>query len=73
MAVLASSLDTRSKTYLKNRQHALDRLSEMEELYAEAAQGGGKESVERLASRGKNGNSRTNCVGSRPRLAIPRD
>lgn len=53
MAVIASSLDTRSKTYLKNRQHALDRLSEMEELYAEAAQGGGQESVERLASRGK--------------------
>ena len=53
MAVLASSLDTRSETYLKNRQHALDKLSEMEELYSEAAQGGGKEAVDRLASRGK--------------------
>lgn len=53
MAVLASSLDTRSETYLKNRQHALGKLSEMEELYSEAAQGGGKEAVDRLASRGK--------------------
>ena len=53
MAVLASSLDTRSETYLKNRQHSLDKLSEMEELYSEAAQGGGKEAVDRLASRGK--------------------
>ncbi|MCY3886067.1 MAG: acyl-CoA carboxylase subunit beta [Gammaproteobacteria bacterium] len=53
MAVLASSLDTRSESYLNNRQHSLDKLAEMEELFAEAARGGGKEAVDRLASRGK--------------------
>lgn len=53
MAVLQSTLDTRSETYVQNRQHALQKLGELEELYAEAARGGGTESVERLASRGK--------------------
>ncbi len=53
MAVIASRLDTRSETYLNNRQNNLEKLTQLEELYAEAAKGGGEESVSRLASRGK--------------------
>ena len=53
MAILQSRLDVRSETYKKNREHMLDKLAFLEELYAKAAEGGGKERVERLASRGK--------------------
>ena len=53
MAVLTSSLDTRSNAYTENREQMLEKLSYLDEQYAEAAKGGGKEAMDRLASRGK--------------------
>ena len=53
MAVLTSSLDTRSEIYTENRDQMLEKLSYLDEQYAEAAKGGGKEAMDRLASRGK--------------------
>ena len=53
MAVLTSSLDTRSEAYVENRGQMLEKLGYLDEQYAEAAKGGGKEAMDRLASRGK--------------------
>ncbi len=53
MAVLTSSLDTRSNAFAENREQMLEKLAYLDEQYAEAAKGGGKEAMDRLASRGK--------------------
>ena len=53
MAVLTSSLDTRSSAFAENRGQMLEKLAYLDEQYAEAAKGGGKEAMDRLASRGK--------------------
>ena len=53
MAVLESNLDTRSDTYKQNRSEMLEKLSLLDGLYEEAAQGGGEEAMERLRSRNK--------------------
>ncbi|MCY4129826.1 MAG: acyl-CoA carboxylase subunit beta [Gammaproteobacteria bacterium] len=53
MAVLTSSLDTRSNAYAENREQMLEKLAYLDEQYTEAAKGGGKEAMDRLASRGK--------------------
>ena len=53
MAVLKSSLDTRSAAFAENREQMLDKLAYLDEQYAEAAKGGGKEAMDRLKSRGK--------------------
>ena len=53
MAVLQTSLDTRSQSYIENRENMLAKVSFLDELYAEAYKGGGEESMNRLRSRGK--------------------
>ncbi|MYD42734.1 MAG: acyl-CoA carboxylase subunit beta [Gammaproteobacteria bacterium] len=53
MAVLKSSLDTRSAAFAENREQMLDKLAYLDEQYAEAAKGGGEEAMDRLKSRGK--------------------
>ncbi|MCY4095312.1 MAG: acyl-CoA carboxylase subunit beta [Gammaproteobacteria bacterium] len=53
MAVLTSTLDTRSDVYTENREQMLEKLAYLDEQYTEAAKGGGKEAMDRLASRGK--------------------
>ncbi|MCH9671208.1 MAG: acyl-CoA carboxylase subunit beta, partial [Gammaproteobacteria bacterium] len=53
MPVLESHLDIRSDAYQQNRSEMLGRLAELDELYAEAAAGGGEEAMARLAKRGK--------------------
>ncbi len=53
MAVLESNLDTRSDTYKQNRSEMLEKLSQLDDLYEQAAQGGGEEAMERLRSRNK--------------------
>ncbi|MCZ6658913.1 MAG: acyl-CoA carboxylase subunit beta [Gammaproteobacteria bacterium] len=53
MAVLESNLDTRSETYQQNRSEMIDKLSMLDDLYEEAARGGGEEAMERLHSRNK--------------------
>jgi len=53
MAVLESKLDTRSEQYEKNRTEMLEKLAQLDELYVEAAEGGGEEAMARLRSRDK--------------------
>ena len=53
MAVLESQLDMRSDAYRENRAGMLDMLARLDELYKEAARGGGEEAMTRLRSRGK--------------------
>ncbi|MBP18874.1 MAG: acetyl-CoA carboxylase carboxyltransferase subunit [Gammaproteobacteria bacterium] len=53
MAVLESKLDTRSEQYEKNRTEMLEKLAHLDELYVEAAEGGGEEAMARLRSRDK--------------------
>ena len=53
MAVLESRLDIRSDAYRENRARMLGSLARLDELYEEAAQGGGEEALARLRSRGK--------------------
>jgi acetyl-CoA carboxylase carboxyltransferase component len=53
MAVLQSQLDTRSERFRQNKEEMTAKLEQMDELYAEAAQGGGPEALERLAKRNK--------------------
>jgi acetyl-CoA carboxylase carboxyltransferase component len=53
MPRLNTDLDTRSESYQQNRTDMIDALDAIEELYAEAAQGGGEEAVARLKTRGK--------------------
>ena len=53
MAVLESNLDTRSETYKQNRSEMMEKLSLLDDLYEQAAQGGGEEAMERLRLRNK--------------------
>ncbi len=53
MAVLESNLDTRSETYQQNRSEMIEKLSMLDDLYEEAARGGGEEAMERLHARNK--------------------
>ena len=53
MAVLESRLDVRSDGYRENRARMLEALAQLDDLYAEAAQGGGEEAMARLRSRDK--------------------
>ena len=53
MAVLQSQLDTGSEQFRQNKEEMTAKLEQMDELYAEAAQGGGAEALERLAKRNK--------------------
>lgn len=53
MAVLSTSLNTRSEAFQQNRKQMLEKLAYLDSLYAEAAEGGGPESMNRLKSRGK--------------------
>ena len=53
MAVLESKLDTRAEVFQQNKADMLETLDGLQELYDEAARGGGEEAMQRLASRGK--------------------
>ena len=53
MPVLESKLDTRSDAFKQNKADMLETLDELQQLYDEAAEGGGEEAVARLYSRGK--------------------
>ena len=53
MAILESHLDTRSEQYKQNRSEMMEKLAQLDDLYAEAAAGGGDEALARLASRNK--------------------
>ena len=53
MPVLQSRLDTRAEQYQKNRQEMFAKLELLDELYEQAAQGGGEEAMARLKSRDK--------------------
>jgi len=53
MPVLESKLDIRTEEYQQNRADMLDMLGTLDELYVEAAEGGGEEAMARLRSRGK--------------------
>ena len=53
MQVIKSRLDTRSQEYRKNRTEMLEMLEYIDVLHHEAAEGGGKEAMERLRSRNK--------------------
>jgi len=53
MPVLESKLDTRSEVFQQNLSDMHERLDQLQELYDEAAQGGGEEAMARLKSRDK--------------------
>ena len=53
MPVLESKLDTRSEVFQQNLSDMHERLNQLQELYDEAAQGGGEEAIARLKSRDK--------------------
>jgi acyl-CoA carboxylase subunit beta len=53
MPVLESQLELRSEQFKINRDHMVDTLNALDTLYAEAAAGGGEETLARLRKRGK--------------------
>ncbi len=53
MSVLESRLDTRSEAFQQNRSDMMEMLKTLDDLYAEAAEGGGEEAIKRLRSRDK--------------------
>ena len=53
MPVIESKLDLRAEPFQQNRAHMLAALGELDALYAQAAQGGGEETLARLRKRGK--------------------
>jgi acyl-CoA carboxylase subunit beta len=53
MPVLESHLNARDEQYQLNRQDMLSKLSLLDDLYAEAAAGGGEAAIARLTSRNK--------------------
>ncbi|MCZ6617331.1 MAG: acyl-CoA carboxylase subunit beta [Gammaproteobacteria bacterium] len=53
MAVFESKLETHSEQFVQNRAEMLDKLAVLDELHAEAAQGGGGEAMARLRARNK--------------------
>ena len=54
MPVLESKLDTRSEVFQQNLSDMHERLDQLQELYDEAAQGGGEEAMARLKSTRQN-------------------
>jgi acyl-CoA carboxylase subunit beta len=53
MQVVQSRLDTSADQFVQNRVDMLEAIAKMDELLAQAPEGGGPESIERLRSRGK--------------------
>lgn len=53
MSVLQSTLDVRSEAFQKNRDDMQEALAVLDQLQAEASEGGGPEAMARLASRNK--------------------
>ncbi len=53
MALLNSNLDVKSDAFLRNRADMMEMLDTLNALQAEAAEGGGEESIARLRARGK--------------------
>ena len=53
VSVIQSKLDTRSEQFATNRQQMLDKLAFLDQLYEQAAGGGGPEAMERLRTRDK--------------------
>ena len=53
MAILQSQLDTRSEQFQQNRTEMIEKLSQLDDLYEEAARGGGEEAIARLTARNK--------------------
>ncbi|MEM7251507.1 MAG: carboxyl transferase domain-containing protein [Pseudomonadota bacterium] len=53
MPIIETRLDTRSEQFGHNRAFMLERLGVLDDLYAEAAAGGGVEAMERLRKRNK--------------------
>ena len=53
MSVIRSRLDTRAEQFRINRREMLAKLALLDELYAEAAKGGGEEAMARLRARDK--------------------
>ncbi len=53
MPILESKLDTRSDNFKQNRSDMVEMLETLDELYSEAAEGGGEEAIARLRSRDK--------------------
>ena len=53
VSVIRSRLDTRSEQFQINRRQMLDKLAFLDELYEQAAGGGGPEAMERLRTREK--------------------
>ena len=53
MSVIRSRLDTRAEQFRVNRREMLAKLALLDELYAEAAKGGGEEAMTRLRARDK--------------------
>ena len=53
MTVIESRLDRRAESYQRNRADMLEALGALDQLYAEAAAGGGERELARLRARGK--------------------
>ena len=53
MPVIETKLDLRSEAFSQNRSQMLQALEELDKLQAQAAQGGGEETLARLRARGK--------------------
>ncbi len=53
MPILESKLDIRAQSFQQNRADMIEMLDTLEELYAEAAEGGGEVAIKRLRSRDK--------------------
>ena len=53
MSIIRSRLDTRGEQFQTNRREMLAKLAFLDELYAEAAKGGGEEAMTRLRARDK--------------------
>ena len=53
MPVLTSQIDTRDARYQTNREHMLGALADLDTLLAQAAAGGGADTLARLRKRGK--------------------
>ena len=53
MPILDSKLDTRAEVFQQNKSDMLETLAQLQQLYDQAAEGGGEEAVARIRKRGK--------------------
>ena len=53
MPILESKLDTRADVFQHNKADMLETLAQLQQLYDQAAEGGGEEAVARLRKRGE--------------------